>query len=54
MESFSAILDGETVTIVNVDVNFPDVLISYIDSNGKLMSKTKTISFREAVLGKVL
>lgn len=53
MDSFTAILDREMVTIVNIDVQFPDVLITYVDVSGNCTSKTKTIQGRTITLGVV-
>lgn len=54
MNSFSANLDGETVTIVGIDVDFPSVLITYINSSGKLTTKSKRIQERSITLGVAL
>lgn len=39
----TANLDGEVVTIVNVDGNDFEVKISYIDSSGNLKTKQKKV-----------
>ena len=54
MDSVDIILDGETVTVVNVDVKGNNASIFYIDSLGILKEKVKPIENRKLVLGKVV
>lgn len=53
MESTIINLDGEIVTIINIDVNINNASIFYIDSSGIFREKVKTIENRYLVIGKV-
>lgn len=55
MESFAATLNingrTQSVTILGVDVEFPDVLVSYIDANGNFKTESVRIEGRDITLG---
>lgn len=55
MESFAATLNingrTQSVTILGVDVEFPNVLVSYLDANGNFKTESTIIQGRDITLG---